>query len=58
MQSRYGSARLVQRAEKPGVWFVLVGSETSEDSAKGLASRIRQDSGEKNGCFVVRVDNG
>src|SRR5205085_968440 len=24
MQARYGPARLVQRAEKPGVWFVLV----------------------------------
>jgi rare lipoprotein A len=56
MQSRYGSARLIQRAEKPGFWFVLVGSETSEDAAKDLATRIRQNSVEKNGCFVVRVD--
>jgi rare lipoprotein A len=56
MQSRYGSARLIQRAEKPGFWFILVGSETSEDAAKDLASRIRQNSDEKNTCFVVRVD--
>jgi rare lipoprotein A len=56
MQSRYGSARLIQRAEKPGFWFVLVGSETSEDAAEDLASRIRQNSVEKNDCFVVRVD--
>jgi len=58
MQSRYGSARLMQRAETPGVWFVLVGSETSEDAAKGLALRIRQQYGEKTRCFVVRIDNG
>ena len=56
MQSRYGPARLIQRAEKPGFWFVLVGSETSEDAAEDLASRIRQNSVEKNDCFVVRVD--
>jgi rare lipoprotein A len=56
MQSRYGSARLIQRAEKPGFWFVLVGSETSEDAAQDLASRICQNSVEKNDCFVVRVD--
>jgi len=56
MHSRYGPARLIQRAEKPGFWFVLVGSETSEDAAEDLASRIRQNSVEKNDCFVVRVD--
>jgi len=56
MESRYGPARLIQRAEKPGFWFVLVGSETSEDAAEDLASRIRQNSVEKNDCFVVRVD--
>jgi rare lipoprotein A len=56
MQSRFGPARLIQRAEKPGFWFVLVGSETSEDAARDLASRIRQNSVEKNDCFVVRVD--
>jgi len=56
MQSRFGPARLIQRAEKPGFWFVLVGSETSEDAAEDLASRIRQNSVEKNDCFVVRVD--
>jgi rare lipoprotein A len=56
MQSGYGSARLIQRAEKPGFWFVLVGLETSEDAARDLASRICQNSVEKNDCFVVRVD--
>jgi rare lipoprotein A len=57
MESLYGSARLVQRAEKPGFWFVLAGREVSEDAASALASRIRQNSVEKNGCFVVRIDS-
>lgn len=56
MESQYGSARLVQRAEKPGWWFVLAGREASEDAAKVLADRIRQNSSEKNSCFVVRLD--
>lgn len=57
MEALYGSARLVQRAEKPGFWFVLAGRETSEDGARALAARIRENSVEKNGCFVVRVDS-
>ena len=57
LMSEYGFARLVQRAEKPGLWFVLAGRESSEEAAKALASRIRQNSLEKNGCFVVRVDS-
>jgi rare lipoprotein A len=57
MESRYGSARLLQRAENPSVWRVLVGAETSEDSANRLAERIRQDSVEKSPAFVVRVDS-
>ncbi|HXB72714.1 MAG TPA: septal ring lytic transglycosylase RlpA family protein [Candidatus Acidoferrales bacterium] len=56
MESLYGSARLVQRAEKPDFWFVLAGREASEDAAKALASQICPNSGEKNGCFVVRID--
>jgi rare lipoprotein A len=57
LEAEYGSARLLQRAEKPGFWFVLAGREASEDAAKALASRIRQNSIEKNDCFVVRVDS-
>jgi len=57
LDSQYGSARVIQRAEKPGFWFVLAGREASEDAAMSLASRIRQNSGENNGCFVVRVDS-
>src|ERR1035437_6974289 len=56
MEARYGSARLLQRAENPAVWLVLVGAETSEDGANRLAERIRQDSVEKTSAFVVRID--
>jgi rare lipoprotein A len=56
MEARYGSARLLQRAENPAVWRVLVGAEPSEDGANRLAERIRQDSVEKMSAFVVRVD--
>jgi rare lipoprotein A len=57
MQSRYGSARLVQRADTPDLWRVLTGSEPTEDGAKGLAERIRKERGEKSAAFVVRVDS-
>jgi rare lipoprotein A len=56
MQSRHGSARLVQRPEDPGLWRVLVGSEATESGANGLAERIRKESNEKFAAFVVRVD--
>jgi rare lipoprotein A len=57
MEERYGSARLLQRPEDPSVWRVLVGAETSESGANGLAERIRQDSSEKMSAFVVRIDS-
>jgi rare lipoprotein A len=57
MEARYGSARLLQRAENPAVWRVLVGAEASEDGANRLAERIRQDSVEKTSAFVVRIDS-
>jgi rare lipoprotein A len=56
MASRYGSARLVLREGNPNVWRVLVGAETTEESANALAARIRDESGEKN-AFVVRLDS-
>ncbi len=56
MESRYGSARLLQRPEDPTLWRVLVGAETSEDGANRLAERIRQDYPEKTPGFVVRID--
>jgi rare lipoprotein A len=57
MEQQYGAARLLQRAESPGIWRVLVGAETSEDGANALRERIRQDSVEKTGGFVVRIDS-
>ena len=57
MEALYGSARLLQRAENPAVWRVLVGAETSQDAANRLAERIRQDSVEKSPGFVVRIDS-
>jgi rare lipoprotein A len=57
MEARYGSARLLERAENPSVWRVLVGAEATEDEANRLAERIRQDSVEKTTAFVVRIDS-
>ena len=56
MEARYGTARLLQRAEDPTLWRVLVGAEPSQDGANRLAERIRQDSSEKTTSFVVRID--
>jgi rare lipoprotein A len=53
---QYGTARLLERAENPGVWRVLVGNESSENAAAALMERIRKDSVEKTGGFVVRVN--
>jgi rare lipoprotein A len=57
MEARYGSARLVQRADTPDLWRVVAGSEATEDGAKDLAARIRNELGEKSAAFVVRVDS-
>jgi rare lipoprotein A len=56
MEKRYGSARLVKRADTPTLWRVLVGREKTEDAAGTLKSRIRKESGERN-AFVVRLDS-
>lgn len=56
MEKRYGSARLVKRADTPGLWRVLVGREKTEDAAGELKTRIRKESGERN-AFVVRLDS-
>jgi cell division protein FtsN len=58
MAARYGSARIVARPGSPDVWRVLVGAETSQEAASGLARRIRQESSEKSTGFVVRIDSG
>ena len=56
MASRYGSARVVVRDGNPNLWRVLVGAESTEEAANGLATRIRDESGERN-AFVVRLDS-
>jgi rare lipoprotein A len=45
METRYGSARMVQRADTPELWRVLAGSEATEEGANGLAARIRKERG-------------
>ena len=57
MQSLYGSARLVQRADTPDLWRVVAGSEPTQEAAKGLAERIRKERGEKSAAFIVRLDS-
>jgi rare lipoprotein A len=54
LDREYGPARLVIGAGSPSLWRVLVGSEPTEDAAKALASRIRQEVGN---AFVVRLDS-
>jgi rare lipoprotein A len=56
MESRYGAARVILRQGDQQRWSVLVGSQVSENQARALATRIRQESGEKSAAFVVRVD--
>jgi rare lipoprotein A len=55
MHARYGSARIVQRNGDPDLWRVLVGWEATEEGARTLSARIRQETGEKL-AFVVRAD--
>ena len=50
----YGESRVI--LEK-GFWRVLVGRETTEDAANVLAEKIRKNSTEKKGAFVVRIDS-
>jgi rare lipoprotein A len=57
MESRYGAARVILRQGDQDRWCVLVGSPITENQARALAARIRQESGEKSAAFVVRVDS-
>lgn len=54
MASRFGSARVMERPENPGVWRVMVGSETTMEAANALLSRISQETETK--AFVVRLN--
>jgi rare lipoprotein A len=53
LDSEYGPARLVLRDGSPPLWRVLVGRESSPDSAAVLADRLRSEVGP---AFVVRLD--
>jgi rare lipoprotein A len=55
MQARYGTARIIAREGLSTTWRVVVGKESSKDSAEELAARIR---GAENlpESFVVRLD--
>jgi rare lipoprotein A len=55
MAGRYGTARVMERRENPGVWRVLVGNEPTLNGAKALKDRIRRETGEKK-AFAVRLD--
>jgi rare lipoprotein A len=41
LETRFGSARLVERPGNPPLWRVLVGSEPSPAQAAALARRLR-----------------
>jgi rare lipoprotein A len=56
MEAKYGRARLVERADTPGVWHVVAGNEPTEDGASALADRIRGEDNVKS-AFVVRLDS-
>lgn len=54
LERDFGPAHLVQRADSPTLWRVLVGRVPSEEAAAALAQRVRQESGT---AFVVRLDS-
>jgi rare lipoprotein A len=56
MAAKYGTARLVERPEEPGLWRVLVGAEPTEEGAGALAQRIRGEAASPIAAFVVRID--
>jgi rare lipoprotein A len=53
LERDFGPAHLVQRADSPSFWRVVVGRLPSEQAASALAERVRQESGT---AFVVRLD--
>lgn len=57
MAARYGRAKVVQRADTPGVWHVVVGKEPTEAGATALAERIRGEDSDVSTAFVVRLDS-
>ncbi|MFN7997806.1 MAG: septal ring lytic transglycosylase RlpA family protein [Bryobacteraceae bacterium] len=57
MESKYGMARLVQRADTPGMWHVLVGLESTQAGAVELSRRICGENSSITSALVVRVDS-
>jgi rare lipoprotein A len=57
MEAKYGRARLVQRADTPGWWHVVVGMESTQDGASALADRIRGEDSSVTSALVVRLDS-
>jgi rare lipoprotein A len=57
MEAKYGRARLVERADTPALWRVLVGLESTPDGASALAQRIRSEGVSITFAFVVRLDS-
>lgn len=53
LERDFGPAQLVQRADSPAFWRVVVGRVPSEQAAADLAIRVRAESG---AAFVVRLD--
>jgi rare lipoprotein A len=53
MAGEYGTARVLMRNQKPALWRVLVGHETTEEGAAAVAVRLKKEVGP---AFVVRVD--
>ena len=54
LQQAHGTAWLVPYPGPPSLWRVLVGRESTEESANQLAERVRIESGS---AFVVRLDS-
>ena len=57
MEAKYGRARLIERADTPGFWHVVVGMESTQEGASALADRIRGEDASVTAAFVVRLDS-
>src|SRR5208282_3584656 len=57
MEAKYGRARLVVRADTPGMWHVVVGAEPTQNGTTSLADRIRSENSSITSALVVRIDS-
>jgi rare lipoprotein A len=55
LAEHYGTTRVMQRKESPGIWRVLVGNEANLEAANALCDRIQRETGEKK-AYAVRLD--